>query len=230
MDAADWMSSADGGPRDAAIGVFDIAGGQIQRVDIGDAAGAVDDAIGLGRLFGAVMGEDHPQPAVGRLDPLDADPGLDANADAFALGLDTRDRVGIHRRQQLRQRFEDRDFRAGARIDVAEFERDHAAADEDHRARQLALAQHLVRGDHVLGAGNRQRPRLRAGRNHDVFGFELAIADADGFGTGENRVALDHLDITMAIERARLAGMSLIISFSRSISAAQSSFGLPTAM
>ena len=44
--------------RDAAIGMLDVAGGKIERIDIGDAAGAVDDAVGLGRVFGTVMGED----------------------------------------------------------------------------------------------------------------------------------------------------------------------------
>ena len=59
--------------RDAAVGVFDIAGGKIQRIDISDTAGAVDDTIGLERVLGAVMGEDDAQAAVGGLDPLDAD-------------------------------------------------------------------------------------------------------------------------------------------------------------
>ena len=62
--------------RDAAVGVLDITRGQIERIDIGDAPGAVDDAIGFGRVFGAVMGEDHPQPAVRRLDRLTLTPVL----------------------------------------------------------------------------------------------------------------------------------------------------------
>ena len=72
--------------RDAAVGVFDISGGKIERIDIGDTARAVDDAIGLERLLGAVMAEDDAQAAVCALDPLDADTGLDADADALALG------------------------------------------------------------------------------------------------------------------------------------------------
>ena len=43
--------------RDAAIGVLDMACREIQRIDIGDAAGAVDDTFGLGRMLGALMGE-----------------------------------------------------------------------------------------------------------------------------------------------------------------------------
>ena len=114
--------------------MLDLAGGEIEPVDIGDAAGAVDDAIGLRGVLGAVMGEDHAQLAAGRLDALDAHAGLDADADALAFGLQMRHRIGVHRRQELRQGLEDRDLGAGARIDMAEFQRDHAAADEDHRA------------------------------------------------------------------------------------------------
>ena len=48
---------------DAAVGVLDIAGRQIQRIDIGDAPGAVDDAIGFGDVFDAFVGN---SPAAGR--------------------------------------------------------------------------------------------------------------------------------------------------------------------
>ncbi len=58
---------------DAAVGVFDIACGKIQRIDIGNAACAIDDPIGLGCVLGAVMAEDDAQAAVGGLDPFDAD-------------------------------------------------------------------------------------------------------------------------------------------------------------
>ena len=85
--------------RDAAIGVLDLARREIQRIDIGDAARAVDDAVGLGRVFGALVGEDHAQAAVCLLDSLDADGGPDPDADALALGLQARDGVGVHGRQ-----------------------------------------------------------------------------------------------------------------------------------
>ena len=52
--------------RHAAVGVLDISRSQIQRIDIGDAPGAVDDAVGLGGMFVAFVGEDHPQPIVRR--------------------------------------------------------------------------------------------------------------------------------------------------------------------
>ena len=117
--------------------VFDLADGEVERIDIGDAAGAVDDAIGFRGLFGAVVGKDHPQFPVGGLDALDADAGLDADADALAFRGKARHRIGVHRRQELRQDLQDGDVRAGARIDMTEFERDDATADKDHRARQV---------------------------------------------------------------------------------------------
>src|SRR5215813_14189686 len=50
------------------------------------------------------------------------------------------------------------------------------------------------------------------------------------FGPANAACALMTSTWRFAIDRARFAGISLIMSFSRSISAAQSSFGLPTAM
>ena len=82
--------------RDAAIGVIDISCDQIQRINVGHAPRAVDDAIGFGRMFGAVVGEDHPQPAIRGLNPFHAYIGHDANSDTFALGLDARDGICVH--------------------------------------------------------------------------------------------------------------------------------------
>ena len=191
---------------DAAVGVFDIACGKIQRIDIGNAACAIDDPIGLGCVLGAVMAEDDAQAAVGGLDPFDADAGPDADANAFALGLEAGDRVGVQGRQQLRQRLENGDLSAGPRIDVAEFQRDHAAADENDRAGQVPFAEHLVRGDHVFGTGNRQRPRLRARRDHDMLGLELASADPDDIGACENGAALDHFDVALGHRTGEVGG------------------------
>ena len=56
------------------------------------------------------------------------------------------------------RRLEDGDPDAGAGIDMAELEGDHAAADEHDVARQRTFAQHVIRGDHQFRAGNAQRP------------------------------------------------------------------------
>ncbi len=81
------------------------------------------------------------------------------------------------------------------RIDVAELKRNHAATDEYHRTRLLALGQHIVRSDHVFGARKRERTRLGAGRDHDMPGFELAVTDTNAVGPGEGRLSVNHLDI-----------------------------------
>ena len=85
--------------RHTAIAVLDSSSRQIQGIDVGDAPGAIDDAIGLGGMFGALTGEDHPQPVIRGLDPFHADARLDPNADAFALGLDAGDGIDVHGRQ-----------------------------------------------------------------------------------------------------------------------------------
>ena len=88
--AADMNKRVRGGSQmtidtDAAVALLDLADGEVERIDVGDAAGAVDDAIGFRGLFGAVAGKDYPQFPVRGLDALDADFGLDANSDVLAF-------------------------------------------------------------------------------------------------------------------------------------------------
>lgn len=70
---------------------------------------------------------------------------MDRNPDALGLAAQLLDRVGIHVGKQLRQHLEDHDLGACAGIDVAEFQRNHAAADTDDALRQSGLAQHVMR-------------------------------------------------------------------------------------
>ena len=83
---------------------------------------------------------------------------MHVDADARAFLPDLLDRVLVERWQEARQNFENGDLGAGACIDMAKLERDHAPADEQHASRLLAIAQHLVGGDHQLGALDGQRP------------------------------------------------------------------------
>lgn len=59
---------------------------------------------------------------------------------ALALGLQAGDRVGVHGGQELRKYIENGYVRAGPRIDVAEFQRNHATADENDGGRQIKVA------------------------------------------------------------------------------------------
>src|SRR5947207_5920338 len=170
--------------------------GRVKReaVDIGDPPGAVDDARGGDAPLGAGLGENHIVPAPGPLDAGDLDPGVDRDPEAFGLGAQLRGGIRIDRRQQVRQNFEDRHLAAGAGVDVAEFEGDDAAADEHDIARQRRIAEDIVRGDQMLGARDWQTPRRRAGGDHDMGGFERAVADLYGARSDEFALAVDYLD------------------------------------
>jgi hypothetical protein len=140
--------------------VLDLTVAEAERIDIRDTTRTIDDPVRFGCLFDATVSKDNVEPFADFLNSLDPNTCPDLQADALALRLKSTYRISVHRRQELRQRLQDRDRAAGSRIDMAELERDHAAADEDHGVGTLALAQHVVRGDHVLGAGNGQRPGL----------------------------------------------------------------------
>ena len=115
---------------------------------------------------------------------------------SFALLAHRLDRVGIERGQEPRQHLEDGDLAAGAGVDMAEFEGDDAAADEHHALRSLALAQHLVRGDHQLRARDRQRPRLGAGGDDDMLRLDAAAGRLDRVRRNEFGALADQLDAT----------------------------------
>ena len=101
---------------DASASVPDASGFEIQRVHIGDAPGAVDDAIGLELMLGTVMLECHAQAASAADDVLDRRPGPHLDADPLAFGANLLHRVGIHGRKQVRQDLENGDLRAGTRM------------------------------------------------------------------------------------------------------------------
>ena len=177
--------------------VYDLACSEVERVDIGHPAGAVHDAIGLGNLFEAVAGKEHPQLSICALDPLHGNASPKADPDALAFGPQALNGIDVHGRQQLRQGLENRHLDPSARIDMAQFERDHAAANEDGRTGQHAVTQDLVRSDHELSARDRQWPWLRPRRDHDVVRLQQAVADTNGGRRGERCVALDHLDTAL---------------------------------
>ena len=77
---------------------------EIERVDIGDAPGAVDNTIGLERVLGAIVLEGHAQAAIERFDALDRHAGLHLEADPLAFGANLCDRIGIHCRKQAAAR------------------------------------------------------------------------------------------------------------------------------
>jgi hypothetical protein len=188
--------------RDAPLLMRDLAGLEVQLVDIGDAAGAIDHAIGLDRPLGAALLVDNAQTVAGFSDADGLHARTDRDADAFAFGPYPLDRVGVHVAEQPRQHFEDRDLRAGSGVDVAELERDDAAAHEHDLARHRRLAQHVLRRDHVFGALYRQRARPGPGRDRDALGLDLPVADAHGVGAGETGAPAHDVDTALR-HRAR---------------------------
>ena len=147
----------------------DVAGLEIELIDIGDAARAIHHSVALDTQLFVVDLEHCAQALACPLDAFHLDARMHDDADAPALLAHLLDGVGIERGQQLRQHFEDGDLGAGPRINMAEFECDHSAADEQHALRQFGFAKHLIRRDHQLGAGDRQRPVLGAGGDDDCF-------------------------------------------------------------
>ena len=117
------------------------------------------------------------------------DPGLDGNAETFAVGANRRHGIRVEAWQQLRRHFEYRDPRAGAGINVTELHGDHAATDEHDFVGQFAFVEDVIRGHQVFGAGNRKRPRYRPGGDDEVAGLDALAVDLDGVGGDESGFA-----------------------------------------
>jgi hypothetical protein len=58
----------------------------------------------------------------------------------------------------------------------------------------------------VLGARNRQRARLRSGCDHNVLGFQQAVADAHSIRRDKGTAPLDHLDLAARHRASEVAG------------------------
>ena len=120
---------------DTSIDVPNASGLEFERVDIGDAPGAIHDPVGFDVMLGAAMLERQAKAAAARDDLLDHRSGFYLDSDPLAFGADPSNRIGIHPGQQSRQDLENGDLRARARIGMTKFERDDAATYENHLAR-----------------------------------------------------------------------------------------------
>jgi hypothetical protein len=180
--------------RDFVLVRLNRAGNKVEVAENGVPSGAVDDAIGLNRALDTALFIDDAEAVPCLLDLPYLDPRADRHSDPLGLSLQVRHRICIHVSEQQRQRLEDRNLDAGAGIDVAELECDHAAADKDDARRQTAIAQHIVGGNHQLGTGKRQPPRPRPGGDHDVLRLQGFAADNDGVRAGKAAAFADHLD------------------------------------
>src|SRR4029077_5078282 len=80
---------------DAEVVMFDTAGVEVEVIDIGDAAGAIDYPIGDDGLLFAVRGEHGAELIAGFLHPGNLDAGMDVDADGLAFLPDLLDRVRV---------------------------------------------------------------------------------------------------------------------------------------
>src|ERR1700730_1372699 len=69
---------------DAFAVMRDLTGVEIERIDIGDSPGAVDDAVGPDKALRAAALIDDTQAVADRLDALHLDTGVQRDADALA--------------------------------------------------------------------------------------------------------------------------------------------------
>lgn len=129
---------------DAAFAMHDDTRPKIEALDIGHASRAINGPISVNTALHAIFREAHPQSPVGRFDLLDPSLGMDADGQPLALGTDLGNGILVEAPEELWQCLEDGDLNAGARIDVAQFEGDNAAANKNHGARQHRIVQHIV--------------------------------------------------------------------------------------
>src|SRR5262249_19001139 len=119
--------------------MLDAGRREIESVHIGNAPGAIHDAVGRD-VDVCRRARMHAEAVAPPVDSLDFDLGLYLDSDTLAFGPDVLNSVCAHGRQQSWQHFRDRDLGAGARINMPKLQRDDASVDENHLAWQIALA------------------------------------------------------------------------------------------
>ena len=130
----------------------------------------------------------------GFFDPVDGAAGENGDALFLHLGTHMGADVLVEAAQDVVAAIDHGDVGAEARENAGEFQRDIAAALDHDALRQFRQMEGLIRGNHVLDAGNGRAVIGRApGGDHDVFcrdGF--AIGEAKRVGILDHRAGLDH--------------------------------------
>jgi hypothetical protein len=151
--------------------------------------GAVHDDVRLKRLAAAIDLGRHAQTGAAALDRLDRRPSLKVDAQRAGALEELRDQVRIESPERALAAIEHDHLGVRPCRDVGELERDVSAADEQDAVRQIVeLEKAVARGD-VLGAGDRQRHRLRTARDHEVLRLQTLAADLEGVVRDEARGA-----------------------------------------
>ena len=126
------------------------------------------------------------------LDRFDGAAGEDGNAFLLHLAAEVSTHVVIEAAQDVVAAIDHRHVRAVAGEDAGEFERDVAAALDQDALRQFRQMKRLVRGDHMLDAGNGGAVIGRAaGGDQDGAGLHgFAVGEAQRVGVGEHGAGL----------------------------------------
>ncbi|MEM7392641.1 MAG: SDR family oxidoreductase [Verrucomicrobiota bacterium] len=169
---------------------------EVEPVDVGHAASAVEDLVGDERACpSADLGQDF-ESTLGRFDTLDLHAGVHGDPEVLGRFDERGDRLLLKVAQRSRGDLEQGDLGSRAGEHVGELERDDTGADEDGRLGQLGHRQQLAAVEQVLGPGQVERPRRRTGGQDDLVRGQLALGlvgavDFDGMRIEEARLALD---------------------------------------
>jgi hypothetical protein len=155
------------------------------------APGAEDHHVGLG-LGAVVEGDDRP--AGGGPGPGGGVPGMDGDPVGGQRVAGQLADPGVLPVDQPAGPLDDGDLRAHPGVELAEFDADRAAADQQHAAGDVSHAGGLpVRPHrHPVQAVDVRPYRHGPGGDHDVIGLEEFPARLDLAGTGDPGGALDH--------------------------------------
>src|SRR5438128_1030557 len=177
-----------------------------EPVGVGHAADANQNHIGLERLCrpAGCWFDTDLQRLARRIDAGDLGTELERKALLFEHALKLFRHFAVHAGQDAVEEFDDHDLRSQPAPHRAEFEADHAGADDQHFFRHLFQRQRAGRRhDALLVDLDALQPRdIRAGGDDDVFGLDrlrLAVAarDLDLAGSEDPALAIDDVDLVL---------------------------------
>jgi len=185
----------------AALAPLDAGGTETQVGEVGDAARAVDDEIGLDRLAVARALQGDPITPAVSLDSGDGGGLSQVDPDLTAAMDQELDEIGVETLQRALAAVDDDGGAADAGGEVGELEGDQAAPDEQDPRRQGVEVQEVGAVDQVLVAGEVQGAGTRAGGDEEAVGVvggavvRPPTVNLDLAGPGEARVPVKGVDV-----------------------------------
>ena len=203
---------------DAAAVVFNLPGVEVQALRVRAAADGDEHLLGLeADGLAALIAADDLRADGGRLHALHG--ALEMELHAHLLHMCHADlcQVAVEHGEHVIHRLDNGDLRTEGRIGARELEPDHAAADDDHRLRQLLQRQRAGGVDAVgvlLQAGDGRLGVDGAGRDDDrvgghLLGRAVRLLDGELLRGDEGRLAVDLLDL-IELQEPRDAARQLL--------------------